>query len=143
MDTQTFHMQILHPVLFLMFIYDRYKSCKRLFFVKAVSKDIELYTGINYLLLYYTHTHTHTHTHTCACTHTCAFTHTHASCADIINEALHLWPQCCNSAKTHTVLQQFPTRTVLTVTNHATVVVTVPSTVHYPANYKIKIYYFR
>jgi hypothetical protein len=31
----------------------------------------------------------------------------------------------------------------LTVARHATVVVAVPSTVHYPANYKIKVYYFR
>jgi hypothetical protein len=31
----------------------------------------------------------------------------------------------------------------LTVARHATVVVAVPSTVLYPANYKIKIYYFR
>jgi hypothetical protein len=31
----------------------------------------------------------------------------------------------------------------LTVARHATVVVTVPSTVHYPDNYKIKMYYFR
>jgi hypothetical protein len=29
----------------------------------------------------------------------------------------------------------------LTVPRYATVVVAVPSTVHYPANYKIKIYY--
>jgi hypothetical protein len=29
----------------------------------------------------------------------------------------------------------------LTVARHATVAVAVPSTVHYPANYKIKIYY--
>jgi hypothetical protein len=31
----------------------------------------------------------------------------------------------------------------LTVARHATVAVAVPSTVHYPANYKIKIYYLR
>jgi hypothetical protein len=31
----------------------------------------------------------------------------------------------------------------LTLARHATVVVAVPSTVHYPLNYKIKIYYFR
>jgi hypothetical protein len=31
----------------------------------------------------------------------------------------------------------------LTVAWHAAVVVAVPSTVHYPFNYKIKIYYFR
>jgi hypothetical protein len=31
----------------------------------------------------------------------------------------------------------------LTVARHATVVVAVPSTVHCPPNYKIKIYYFR
>jgi hypothetical protein len=31
----------------------------------------------------------------------------------------------------------------LTVTRHATVVVVVPSVVHYPANYKTKIYYLR
>jgi hypothetical protein len=31
----------------------------------------------------------------------------------------------------------------LTATIHATVVVAVPSTVHYPANYEIKIHYFR
>jgi hypothetical protein len=31
----------------------------------------------------------------------------------------------------------------LTFASHATVVVAVPPTVHYPANYKIKIYYFR
>jgi hypothetical protein len=30
-----------------------------------------------------------------------------------------------------------------TVARHATVVVAVPSTVHYPTDYKIKIYYFR
>jgi hypothetical protein len=31
----------------------------------------------------------------------------------------------------------------LTVARHATVAVAVPSTVHYPANYKIELYYFR
>jgi hypothetical protein len=31
----------------------------------------------------------------------------------------------------------------LTVAIHATMVVAVPSTVHYPANYKMKIYYLR
>jgi hypothetical protein len=31
----------------------------------------------------------------------------------------------------------------LTVARHGTVVVAVPSTVHYPANYKTKIYYLR
>jgi hypothetical protein len=31
----------------------------------------------------------------------------------------------------------------VTVARHATVVVAVPSTVHYLANYKIKIYYLR
>jgi hypothetical protein len=31
----------------------------------------------------------------------------------------------------------------LTVESRATVVVAVPSTIHYPANYKIKIYYLR
>jgi hypothetical protein len=31
----------------------------------------------------------------------------------------------------------------LTYARHATVVVAVPSTVHYPANYRIKTYYFR
>jgi hypothetical protein len=31
----------------------------------------------------------------------------------------------------------------LTVARHAAVVVAVPSTVHHPANYKIKIYYLR
>jgi hypothetical protein len=31
----------------------------------------------------------------------------------------------------------------LTVARHATVVVAVPSTVHYPTNYKIQIYYLR
>jgi hypothetical protein len=31
----------------------------------------------------------------------------------------------------------------LTVARHATVLVAVPSAVHHPANYKIKIYYFR
>jgi len=31
----------------------------------------------------------------------------------------------------------------LTIARHATVVVAVPSTVHYPANYKIKIHYLR
>jgi hypothetical protein len=31
----------------------------------------------------------------------------------------------------------------LTVARHATEVVAVPSTVHHPANYKIKIYYLR
>jgi hypothetical protein len=31
----------------------------------------------------------------------------------------------------------------LTVARHTTVVVAVPSTVHYPANYKMKIYYFK
>jgi hypothetical protein len=31
----------------------------------------------------------------------------------------------------------------LTVERHASVVVAVPSTVHYPDNYKIKIYYLR
>jgi hypothetical protein len=48
------------------------------------------------------------------------------------SEALCLWPQRCNTAK--------PTRyyNSLTVARHATVVVAVPSTVHYPANYKIK-----
>jgi hypothetical protein len=30
-----------------------------------------------------------------------------------------------------------------TAARHATVVVAVPSTVHYPANYKIKMYYLR
>jgi hypothetical protein len=30
----------------------------------------------------------------------------------------------------------------LTVARHTTVVVAVPSTVHYPADYKIKIYFF-
>jgi hypothetical protein len=31
----------------------------------------------------------------------------------------------------------------VTVARHVTVVVAVPSTVHYPANYKIKIYYLK
>jgi hypothetical protein len=31
----------------------------------------------------------------------------------------------------------------LTAARHATVLVAVPSTVHYPANYKIKVYYLR
>jgi hypothetical protein len=31
----------------------------------------------------------------------------------------------------------------LTVATHATVLVAVPSTVHYPPNYKIKIYYLQ
>jgi hypothetical protein len=31
----------------------------------------------------------------------------------------------------------------LTVARHATIVVAVPSTIHYLPNYKIKIYYFR
>jgi hypothetical protein len=30
-----------------------------------------------------------------------------------------------------------------TVARHANVLVVVPSTIHYPANYTIKIYYFR
>jgi hypothetical protein len=38
------------------------------------------------------------------------------------------------------VLQQFPSSPVLTVARHETVVVAVPSTVHYPTNYKIKIF---
>jgi hypothetical protein len=38
---------------------------------------------------------------------------------------------------THKVFQQFPSSTV-TFARYATVVVDVPSTVHYPANYKIK-----
>jgi hypothetical protein len=31
----------------------------------------------------------------------------------------------------------------LTVARHTTVVVAVPSTIHYPAYYKMKIYYFK
>jgi hypothetical protein len=34
-------------------------------------------------------------------------------------------------------------RNIILVTRHATVVVAVPSTVHNPADYKIKIYYLR
>jgi hypothetical protein len=40
----------------------------------------------------------------------------------------------------HSVATQLNPRGVTTAARHATVVVAVPSTVHYPPNYKIKIY---
>jgi hypothetical protein len=51
-------------------------------------------------------------------------------------KALRLW---LNSRGVTTVSRKYS----LTVARHATVVVTVPSTVHYLANYKIKIHYLR
>jgi hypothetical protein len=53
------------------------------------------------------------------------------------SEALRLWPQRCNTANPRgvtTVSKKYS----LTVARHATVLLAVPSTVHYPPNYKIK-----
>jgi hypothetical protein len=56
------------------------------------------------------------------------------------SKALRLWPERCNNTNP-TRCCKFPTSIVLTVARQATVVTTVPSTVHYPTNYKIKVYY--
>jgi hypothetical protein len=55
-----------------------------------------------------------------------------------IRLTLRLWPQLNPSGVT-TVLHKYS----LIVARHAAVVVAVPSTVHYPSNYKIKIYYLK
>jgi hypothetical protein len=49
----------------------------------------------------------------------------------------HSVPTLLNPRRVTTVSHKYN----LTVTRHAAVVVAVPSTVHYPANYKIKLYY--
>jgi hypothetical protein len=65
-----------------------------------------------------------------------------------MSEALRLWLHRCNNAKPtrcyNSFLQVQSVTTVsykysLTAARHATVVVAVTSTVHYPANYKIKM----
>jgi hypothetical protein len=55
----------------------------------------------------------------------------------LLVKALHLWPQRCNIAKLMRCYNSSP-QVQSTVTRHVTVEVPVPSTVHYPANYRIK-----
>jgi hypothetical protein len=59
------------------------------------------------------------------------------------SEALSLWPQRCNTAKPTRCFRTVSHKYSLLVARHAIVVVAVPSTVHYPTNYKLKIYYLR
>jgi hypothetical protein len=71
-----------------------------------------------------------------------AFTDCYSRCKAFryTSEALRLCPQRYNTAKPTRFTTVFH-RYSLTVARHATVVVAVPSTVHYSANYKIKVCY--
>jgi hypothetical protein len=51
----------------------------------------------------------------------------------------HSFATLLNPRGVKTVSQKYS----LTIASHVTMVVVVPYTVHYPANYKIKIYFFR
>jgi hypothetical protein len=68
--------------------------------------------------------------------------------SDIPSNKVHRVKHCAYGHSVATLLNPRGVTTVyhknrLAVARHATVAVAVPSTVHYPANYKIKIYYLR